>query len=198
MEFKLDESVSKTRDIDRQLFDINTSFSRKLLEEANKKSLSKVKKGKALEKLAAYLFSGIEGFDVRTNQRTQDAQLDLIIRNSVKYDPIYDVLGKFILVECKNWFTEKVGVQEVKNFIANVHFSYCNCGILVTKRGITGSSKDVEKDKKDAELTILKEFHQDNIVIIVLTLKDLQAIVEGKSNLLSVLLDKYEAIKLDK
>lgn len=194
LEFKLDKKIIKVRDTDRQLFEVNTSYAKELLEKANVSKLTRSKKGEALEKLVAYLFSSIDGIEVKLNEKTKDSQLDLVIQNSIKSDPLYDVFGKFILIECKNW-EDKVGVQEVKNFVSNVRFSYCNCGILLAKNGITGNSK---KDKRDAELTILKEFHQDNIMIIVLTNTDLEAVVNGKSNLLSILLEKYEAIKLDK
>lgn len=197
LSFTLDEGIAKVRDSDRELFDINHIFAKASFELARKENTSSTEKGKALEELIAYLFSSISGFEVRSDVRTRDAQHDLIIRNTIQEDPIFQEFGRYILVECKNW-ENPVGVKEVRDFISKIRFAYCTSGIMVAKNGVTGSSDDREKDKRDAELVILKEFHQDNIVVIVLDGEDLEHIVSGRTNLLTVLLNAYEGVKLDK
>lgn len=196
LDFALDESIAKVRDSDRELFDINHNFAKTLFDLAKKEDSSSNEKGKALEELMAYLSSSISGFEVRADIRTRDAQHDLIIRNTIQEDPIFQEFGRYILVECKNW-EESVGVKEVRDFISKIRFAYCTSGIMVARNGVTGSGKDSEKDKRDAELVILKEFHQDSIVVIVLDSGDLENIIGSRTNLLTILLDAYEEVKLD-
>jgi len=100
LDFTLDESIVKVSDSDRELFDINHIFAKALFDLAKKEDTPSSEKGKTLEELRAYFLSGISGFEVRADVRTRDAQHDLIIRNTIQDDPVYQEFGRYILVEC--------------------------------------------------------------------------------------------------
>lgn len=46
-----------------------------------------------------------------------------------------ELLGRYLLIECKNW-ENKVDGTRIKKFITNVRFARCNTGILITKNAI--------------------------------------------------------------
>ncbi len=150
---------------------------------------------KDLEYLMAYLLSSIDGFDLAgKNVGTSDYEIDLLIRNTITNDPTFASFGKYILVECKNW-QKSVGSEQVNHFLSKIRFHYASCGILIAKEGISGKRRT--KRVKNAELTILKAFHQDNIVLMVLTIDDLERVVKGE-NLASILIKEYERIRFDR
>lgn len=74
--------------------------------------------GDALETLAAHLLSHIVGcFPVRRSE-TLDFENDLVIRNLSRHvSPALDILGRYFLVECKNW-TNTVGTRELPILLA--------------------------------------------------------------------------------
>jgi hypothetical protein len=64
-------------------------------------------------------------------------------------------------------------------------------GILFSKSGITGSARTT-----DAAREQLKVFQDRGVVVVVLTLEDLQSVADSK-NLISLLRNRYEAVRLD-
>ena len=147
--------------------------------------------GHFLEMLSAYLFFTIGKFEVSCNVKTVHAEHDLRIRNLIVDDPILELLGRYLLVECKNW-GNKVNSTRIKKFIANVRFARCSTGILIAKNAITG-----EKRRDSAWYVIRAEYHKDDIVIIVITMNELNKIADEKTDLLEMLKMKYEKIRFD-
>lgn len=189
--FKLQKDGSIIRDFERNIFQIDRLYANQLLQNLNNGKDS----WKDLEYLMAYLLSSIDGFDLAgKNVGTSDYEIDLLIRNTITNDPTFASFGKYILVECKNW-QKSVGSEQVNHFLSKIRFHYASCGILIAKEGISG--KRCTKRVKNAELTILKAFHQDNIVLMVLTIDDLERVVKGE-NLASILIKEYERIRFDR
>lgn len=192
LDFELQKGYRITRDFERDIFHINRQYTNKLLEKVNS---GQKNSWKYLELLSTYLLSNIDGFEVvGINVGTKDCEIDALIKNSVTEDPTFASFGKYILVECKNW-VKPVNVEKINHFLSKIRFHYASCGILVARTGISGRRRN--KRIRDAELTILKAFHQDNIIIMILTLEDLQHIAEGE-NMASILIREYERIKFDK
>lgn len=147
--------------------------------------------GKCLELIAIYLFFTNQPFEVKRNVLTLHSENDLRVRSLIDNDPILELLGRYFLVECKNW-TDPVDSKTIKTFISNVRFARCETGILISKNGITGS-----KRKDNAWFVVRAEYHKDNVIIIVIDRADLELISEEKTNLLDLLKSKYEQIRFD-
>ena len=182
----------RTKNINSLYSKINKQFANTLFEKLE--DSDKKKRGDALEKLTAYLFSSVCGFEIMSKKlNTVDSEIDIVLRNNVK-DPIVEEFGKYIIVECKNWKKKTIGTEQINHLIAKVRFQECKVGIIVSLKGISkGKSKG-----KYSLLTILKAFHQDNIIILNVDSKDLENIISGNDNLLSILVDEYERIKFDR
>jgi hypothetical protein len=153
-------------------------------------------KGSSLELFSTYLFFTEPNFLVISNIKTIDSQIDLLLRNLNVSDPIFLEFGTYILVECKNW-EEKVGTPTIKKFIGDLRYASSKCGILLTKEGVTDKGNQVDEEG-NALYTIRKEYHKDGIVIMYFTENDIENIIEGKTNLFSILIRKYEEIRFDK
>jgi DNA-binding NarL/FixJ family response regulator len=69
-------------------------------------------KGKALEDLLAALLASIEGFiEVGRNVNTTSEEIDIVFRNESR-NPAWQRESQIILVECKNWHSQRVGKNE--------------------------------------------------------------------------------------
>jgi hypothetical protein len=91
------------------------------------------------------------------------------------------------LIEAKYW-KDPVSVEALHHFMAKIRAHGVRCGVLVAKSGVPEGPEN---------RTILKAYHRDNILVLVLTLDDIAAIVEGKANLLVRLLSEFERIRFD-
>ncbi len=184
----------QSRDWESRLFHPNLVFAQELLNGALSEEDS-VEKGLAMERLVAYLLTCIAGLELAEFRlKAKDHETDLLIRNGVRGDPLFEVFGSYLGVECKNW-DRSVGVQEVNHFIANLRFAYLNSGILVARTGISGGKG---QNQRNAELAVLKAFHQDNIIVCVITISDLEKVVQGQLTMPGLLLAEYERIRFDK
>lgn len=91
------------------------------------------RKGKALETLVAALFSSVEGFvEVDRNVTTADEEIDIVFRNESLH-PTWQKEGMLILVECKNWLSQRVGKNEFVIFQQKIEnrTGRCQLGFLV-------------------------------------------------------------------
>ncbi len=64
-------------------------------------------------------------------------------------------------------------------------------GILFSSSGLSGQGRS-----KDAEREQLKIFQDRGIIIVVITRADLESVAAGR-NLISLLRERYEAVRLD-
>jgi DNA-binding response OmpR family regulator len=103
-------------------------------------SNDKKRKGRYLESLMALLFGSIPGWHVKTNQRSDREEFDLVIRNELD-DIFWMQRGNFILVECKHWSAERPPERDVCDaFYAKIQRrspEYCRLGIFVSMMGVS-------------------------------------------------------------
>ena len=100
---------------------------------AAQKARNPQKKGKALEQLLAALLESIEGFiEIKRDIKTSTEEIDIVFRNGSR-DPFWQKQGEIVLVECKNWKSQKVGKNEVVLFKEKIENRYgrCKLGFLV-------------------------------------------------------------------
>jgi Holliday junction resolvase-like predicted endonuclease len=90
-------------------------------------------KGKALEELLAAVFASVPGFTViERNYHTATEEIDLALRNA-SADPFWRGLGSLILVEAKNWQSQRVGKNEYAQFYRKLENrgGHCILGFLI-------------------------------------------------------------------
>ena len=140
-EFLLSDAKSRTRDVEREIFRINSVYAQALLEQANNGATDQ-EKGDALEELGTYLLGCVDGFEiVGKKYHTKDYEIDILVRNTITQDTILAGFGPYILVECKNW-DKPVGTEQVNHFLSKIQFHDCHCGIIIAKKGISGYGQD--------------------------------------------------------
>jgi hypothetical protein len=148
--------------------------------------------GDALEELAAYLLSHIAGcFPVR-NISTVDFQTDLVVRNLARASfPALDVLGRYFLVECKNW-ASPVGTSDAAYFANRIRYCRAHTGLLFAKSGITGEGAN---QVGDARFALHRSFSHDGVVVALITQADLELLVARRETLLQLLLRKHDEVR---
>lgn len=91
------------------------------------------KKGEALEDLLAALIASIEGFiEIDRNINTATEEIDIAFRNENR-NPFWQRQGDIILVECKNWRSQRVGKSEFVLFKEKIKNRYgrSKLGLLI-------------------------------------------------------------------
>jgi len=130
------------------------------------------KKGKALEDLSAALFASVEGFiQIDRNANTATEEIDIVFRNESR-DPSWQKESEIILVECKNWKSQRVGKNEFVLFKEKIENRYgrCNLGFLICAA--------------DFAETIAREMlrsSKTDLLIVPINGDDLRQLVESKS-----------------
>jgi hypothetical protein len=169
------------RSIEERLYRINLHYLRKLKEKAFGDPT-----GKALELFAFYLFSCVDGFQTVLRKQTPSFHFDVIVRNLIKDHTLLENLGEYIGIECKN-IKRDVNAEELDHFIHKLRLHNMKCGIIFTRKGISGK----EYGKSYGKLIVDKTFQRDGIIVFALTSDDITKICEGY-NLLALILRKYE------
>ncbi|MCI0488679.1 MAG: response regulator [Blastocatellia bacterium] len=91
------------------------------------------KKGKALEELLAALLASVEGFiEIDRNINTATEEIDIVFCNESRH-PFWQRQGDIILVECKNWKSQRVGKNEFVLFKEKMENrrGRCRLGFLI-------------------------------------------------------------------
>jgi DNA-binding NarL/FixJ family response regulator len=141
------------------------------------------KKGKALEDLLAALLASIEGFvEIGRNVNTTTEEIDLVFRNESR-DPRWQKESEIILVECKNWKSQRVGKNEFVLFKEKIEnrAGRCKLGFLVCTEDFADT---IEKEMLRSSKT--------DLLIVPINGDDLRQLVEAKnrSQLLRDFVDK--------
>ena len=120
--------------------------------------VNRYEKGRALEDLADYLFSCIEGIKVTgRNIRYFTEEIDLCFCN-YSNDALLWELGSVVLVECKN-HKSKIPVKTIRNLSCIMEMKGISYSILVTTSNLTKAAlKEVDK---------LRETNKNIIVILL-------------------------------
>lgn len=172
--FKVDEFIRKTSLIaDRELL-IRAKY------EETKRAKRSQSKGKALENLLASILSSVEGFiEIRRDVKTATEEIDLVFHNASR-DPFWQKQSEIIMVECKNWHSQRVGKNELVAFREKMENRYgrCKLGFLVC----------TERFARTVKTEILRS-SKTEYLIVQIDGRDLQNLVETDDR--SSLLRKY-------
>jgi len=164
--FKINEFIQTTQLIaDRELL-IHTKYEDvQQFEDAQKK-------GKALEDLLAALFASVEGFiQIDRNANTATEEIDVVFRNESR-DPSWQKESEIVLVECKNWKSQRVGKNELVLFKEKIENRYgrCKLGFLICTA--------------DFAETIAREMlrsSKTDLLVVPINGDDLRQLVESKN-----------------
>lgn len=159
----------------------------KKISDTRRKGLTTIQKGKALEELTKYIFSICKGFtcgDIKTGTN----QIDCYARNMVIPHGVFRTLGERFLIECKNENkTPKADyIRKIHSIIMsiNAHSRIVGTGIIVSRY----------KGPKTYKQIAIAEYLAREIMIINLTLHEIEELVNVKGNLLEMLERKFEEI----
>lgn len=176
-------------------FEEDESPKRRLIEliEAVELADTNNNKGKSLEDLAKFLFDATPSLSCKyANLLTRSSEIDLVIEYdaSVGRLPIFEELGRYCLVECKNW-SKPVGVGPVRDFMGKLDKCRVRLGIIFSKNGVTGVDSGA-----DALREIQSRFDRDGVSLIVFSLEDLKGIDDGE-DFYSALDKKADNLRFD-
>ncbi len=147
----------------------------------------------SLEDLTNHLFSSVIGLQlISKDLLTASSELDVVYRIIKYLNPLYEMFGHYLIIECKN-IKGNVDVRVIRDFVGKLQSLSVTGGIIVSRNGIT---KAKNEDKLNAELEISKAYHRHGITIVVLDKNDLNSIRKGK-NLISILTKNYEKTRFD-
>jgi len=130
------------------------------------------KKGRALEDLIAALFASIDGFrEIARDRHTKTEEIDLVFRNESRA-PAWEKEGAIILVECKNWHSQRVGKNEFVLFKEKIEnrAGRCKLGFLVCTEKFT---ETIEKEMLRSSKT--------DLLVVPLDGDDLRQLVEAEN-----------------
>jgi hypothetical protein len=103
-----------------------------------------------------------------------------------------DVLGRYFLVECKNW-KGTVGTHEIAYFANRIRYGRAQFGVLFAREGISGDP--AEDSDENGRFMVHRVFHQDGIVVAVVTAQDLERVYSGVESTLAMLLRKHDEVR---
>jgi hypothetical protein len=150
-------------------------------------------KGPALERLAIYLVSQIDGLRIiGRDVRTETSEWDVLCRFAVAGHPLQGVFGTYVVAECKN-LTGPCTSHAVRNFAYKILSVRASGGILIALGGITGQ----EDQERYAWGEVKRAFRQHGITIVVITQKDME-IAKTKKQLVDLILRRAEDIRFER
>lgn len=148
------------------------------------------------EKFAAFLFSSVEGFepilDVKPGHSSY--QFDVVIRNVTPHDFSISWLGEYFAIECKYYGKKSVGTEVLDHFASKLKYHDFKCGIIFTKTPISGWK--TKSGEVAGRLVQTKIFNRQGLIIFDLSKEDIESILDGR-NLIEVLIEKYEKVRLE-
>ena len=146
--------------------------------------------GEVLELLAEYVMSCMPGCRTRRRERTGSTDYDIVCAMEGFEMDFRSELGRHFVCECKDWIAP-ADFTVMAKFCRVLDSTKSKFGVLFSKSGISGAGS-----MRYAELEQLKVFQDRGIVIVVLTLGDLEAVATG-ANLIALLRRQYESVTLD-
>jgi len=151
---------------------------------------------KEWEKFAAFLFSSVEGFEPILDVKPgfSSYQFDVVIRNVTPYDFSISWLGEYFAIECKYYGKDSVGVEDLNHFASKLKYHEFRCGIIFTKTPISGWK--TKSGEVAGRLVQTKIFNRQGLIIFDLSKGDIESILDGR-NLIEVLIEKYEKVRLE-
>jgi hypothetical protein len=185
-------------------YKVNTRYVRNLINKLGEN------KGRELERLADYCLSCIPGFRTKRRQLTYSTDHDIVCSVDGSALDFRDEFGRYFVCECKDW-NRTADFSSFAKFCRVLDSVRARFGILFSKNGISGeggfivdekeNSSELNQDKNgrepvNAKREQLKVYHDRNIIIIVIDKEDFHKIEKGE-NLITLLRQKYEIVRLD-
>jgi hypothetical protein len=99
-------------------------------------------------------------------------------------------LGRYFVCECKDW-SKPADFTTMAKFCRVLDSTKARFGILCSRSGISGRGRSVFAEREQ-----LKVYQDRGIVIVVLDARDLRSVAAGV-NLVSLLRERYEGVRLD-
>lgn len=153
-----------------------------MLIENIKKSKTNDEKKKSMEDLGFYIFNNPDGLSVeKRDLRSSAEECDLLVSNESK-DAFFEKLGSPIIVECRNR-ENSFSSKDLRDFKGKIESLGLNCGIIISKKGLTGK---IDRDAK----FLIRESRTKGIIIIPLELNDIE-FVAGGANFIRIIKKKY-------
>jgi hypothetical protein len=146
--------------------------------------------GKILEVLAEYLLATMPGCRTYRRKRSRSTDYDIICSLDGVEQDFRSELGRYFVSECKDW-KGPADFSAFAKFARVLDSTKSRFGILFSREGITGEDRT-----RDASREQLKLFQDRGIVIVVVSRRDIEAVIEGV-NFISLLREKYETVRLD-
>lgn len=124
----------------------NDSIAKSLIERTNSEGIQE--KGKALEDLAFYFLSCIQGITITSrNQKTSTEEMDLCVCTYTT-NPILSKIGSFAIVECKNHF-KNLSSQMLRNLSQIMDSKGAFTSVLFTRSNPTKAAmEEIDKFKR--------------------------------------------------
>jgi hypothetical protein len=138
--------------------------------EAVEESTTNEEKRKSLEALARFLFNSVPSLRCKySNLQTRSSEIDLAIEYECSNGaiPLFEELGRYCLVECKNW-SMPVGAKHVRDFIGKLESCKVRLGVIFSRNGVTGADSGL-----DAIRVIQKAFDGNGPILLVFSLEDI-------------------------
>ena len=175
LEFSLDRGIYKNRATEDKLLVINRDYALFLLDKA--RTLKRAADiGAAFTKLVSYLFSTVGGFAVVGQNivtKTREHDYDILVRNLITNDPVYEEFGKYIVAECKFVESKKAGIDVLTKLLYKIKYHDCNCGVLFSRKGVAFGEK--------LNMTIKKAYNRDSVAILSVKESEIKEVIDGKS-----------------
>lgn len=146
--------------------------------------------GEALEALAEYLMSCMPGCRTRRRERSGSTDYDIVCAMEGFDVDFRSELGRYFVCECKDWALP-ADFTVMAKFCRVLDSTKSRFGILFSRSGISGAGST-----QFAEREQLKVFQDRGVVIVVLSLEDLEKVASGE-NLIALLRRRYEVVRLD-
>jgi hypothetical protein len=146
--------------------------------------------GARLEELAAYLLSCMPGCRVKVRLRSGSTDYDVVCSMEGADLDFRSELGRYFVCECKDWAIP-ADFTTMAKFCRVLDSTKARFGIVFSRHGVSGKGKTAHAEREQ-----LKVFQDRGIVIVVIDEEDLKQVATG-ANFISMLRDRYEAIRLD-
>jgi len=146
--------------------------------------------GKMLEQLAEYLMACMPGCRTMLRLRSPSTDYDVVCAMEGFDVDFRSELGRYFVCECKDW-NEPADFSALAKFCRVLDSTKSRFGVLFSKSGLSGAGRS-----SDAEREQLKVFQDRGMVIVVLDGDDLARVANG-ANLIQMLRERYEAVRLD-
>jgi hypothetical protein len=163
------------------------------LVELAERASSNEEKGKTLESVAQCILESVPALHCKyTNLRTRSSEIDIVVEYEPSRGrlPLFDELGRYTLVECKNW-SKAVGVSAVRDFMGKLDKCQSRLGIIFSRHGVTGVDSGA-----DALREIQSRFDRDGTFLVVFSLEELRKIACGR-DFVAALDRKVDALLFD-